>query len=46
MRWAERVARVGGKQIHVGFWWRDVKERNDLEYLRIDGMVLINNDWD
>ena len=36
----------GGKQIHAGFWWSDVKERNDLEYLRIDGMMLINNDWE
>ena len=39
----------GAKQIHTGFWWRDVKERNDLEYLRIDGMVSINRtgvDWD
>jgi hypothetical protein len=39
----------GAKQIHTGFWWRDVKERNNLECLRIDGMVLINRtgvDWD
>jgi len=39
---------LGEKQINTGFWWRDVKERNDLEYLSIDGMVLINRsggDW-
>jgi hypothetical protein len=39
----------GAKQIHAGFWWADVEERNDLEYLRIYGMVLINRtgfDWD
>jgi len=39
----------GAKQINTGFWWRDVKERNDLEYLRIDEMVLINRtgvNWD
>jgi hypothetical protein len=32
----------GAKQIHTAFWWRDVKERNDLEHLRIDRMLLMN----
>jgi hypothetical protein len=25
------VARVGEKRTHVGFWWRNLKERNHLE---------------
>jgi hypothetical protein len=38
MRWAGHVARMGEK--HIVFWLENLKERDHLEDLGIDGKVL------
>jgi hypothetical protein len=27
-RWAEHVARIGRKEMHIGYWWGSQKERD------------------
>jgi hypothetical protein len=37
---AGHVARVGeGRQVHTGFWWRDLSEGDHLENLVIEGRI-------
>ena len=31
MRWAGNVAGMGTGDVHTGFWWRELKERDYLE---------------
>jgi len=28
-------------QVHTRFWWRDLREGNHLEDLRIDGRIIL-----
>jgi hypothetical protein len=28
MRWAGHVARIGEKEMHIGYWWESQKERD------------------
>jgi hypothetical protein len=28
MRWAGHIARMGTREMHVGFWWENQKERD------------------
>jgi hypothetical protein len=35
MRWAGHVAHVGGKEMHTGFWWGDLREGKPLGRLRL-----------
>jgi hypothetical protein len=30
MRWAGRVARMGRRGMHIGFWWESQKEKRPL----------------
>jgi hypothetical protein len=36
MRWAEYVARMGRGGMYAGFWWRNLKGRDDLEDPGVD----------
>ena len=27
--------------MHTGFWWGDLREREHLEYLRVDGRLIL-----
>jgi len=33
----------GRREVRTGFWWGDLKERNYLEDLDVDGRVLLNS---
>jgi hypothetical protein len=32
---------MGDKKVHKGFWWGDLRERDHLEGLSIDGGTLL-----
>jgi hypothetical protein len=36
MRWVGHVARMGTGEVHTGFWWGDLRERDHLEDLGVD----------
>jgi hypothetical protein len=29
-------------EIHTGFWWTNLKERNNLEDLGVNGWIILN----
>jgi len=41
LRWAGYVPHTGGGQVCTGFWWGDLKERDDLEGLGVDGRIIL-----
>jgi len=43
MIWAGYIAHTGGGQVHTGFWWGDLKERDDLEGLSVDGRMILKS---
>ena len=49
-RWAGHVAHMGGRgEVHTGFWWGNMRERDYLEDPGIDGSVIskrIFRKWD
>jgi hypothetical protein len=42
MRWAGYVASMGGGQVHTVFRWGNLKERDHLEDLGMDGKIILN----
>jgi hypothetical protein len=38
--WAKQVTRIKEK-IHKEFWWGNLKERDDLQHLGLDGRILL-----
>ena len=42
MRWAGHVARMGERTVLSGFWSGDLRERDHLESLGIDGRIILN----
>jgi hypothetical protein len=40
MRWARRVAHMGGVELHTGFWWGNLRERDHLEGPGVDGRII------
>jgi len=42
MKWTERVARMVGRGgMHSGCWWVDLKERDRLEDLEVNGRIIL-----
>ena len=35
------MSHAGGREVHVGFWLGDWKERDDLEDLGVDGRIIL-----
>jgi hypothetical protein len=49
MGWAGHVARKGHRRVRAGFRWGDLRERDYLEGLGVDGRIilkLILKKWD
>jgi hypothetical protein len=48
MRWVGHVAHLGRGEVHTGFWWGNLWERDQLEDLGIDGRSVLKwifNKW-
>jgi hypothetical protein len=41
MRWAEHVARMGRRGMHIGYWWGSQKERVHWEDQDVDGWTIL-----
>jgi hypothetical protein len=41
MRWAQNVARMGKRDVHIGFWWGVLKEGNHLGDPGVDGRIIL-----
>ena len=43
MRWARHVARIGERrgEVYTGFWWGNLRERDNLEDPGIDGRIIL-----
>jgi hypothetical protein len=49
MRWAGHVARVGDSEEYAGLLWGELRERNHLEDLGVDGKIIVKwicKKWD
>ena len=42
MRWAEHVAIMGERRGAYRVWWGNRMERDHLEYLSVDGSIILN----
>jgi hypothetical protein len=41
MTWAEHVARMGRKGMHIGYWWENQKEGDQQEDQDVDGWIIL-----
>jgi hypothetical protein len=49
MRFAKHVARMGRGEVHTGFWWGNLRNRDHFEDLGIDGRIILKpifRTWD
>jgi hypothetical protein len=40
-RWAGNVARMGRKEMNLGYWWESQKERDHWEDQDVDGWIIL-----
>jgi hypothetical protein len=40
-RWAGHVAHTGRGEVYAGFWWGNLRERDHLVGLGVDGRVIM-----
>jgi hypothetical protein len=41
INWAERVARMGKRQVHTGFWSGELREGDHLGDPGVDGRIIL-----
>jgi len=41
LRWAGHVARMGRGEVYTGFWWGNLRERDHLGELGLDGRIIL-----
>jgi hypothetical protein len=41
MRWEGQVARVERQVVYTGFWWENLRKRDHLEELGVDGRIIL-----
>jgi len=41
MKWAVHVARRRRGAVHIGFWWGNLRERDHLNDLGLDGRAIL-----
>jgi hypothetical protein len=49
VRWAGHVARMGGKEVHTGFCWGDLREGDHLGDPGVNGRIILKwifKNWD
>jgi hypothetical protein len=49
MRWVGHVHVWGTGEVNTGCWWEDLKERDHLKHIGIDGRIVLNwifKKWD
>jgi hypothetical protein len=49
MRWTGHVAGMGREEVHTGFGWRNLRERDHLEDAGVDGRIILRwilRKWD
>jgi len=49
MRWEGHVAWMGSGEVHAGFWWGNLREREHLGDLGVSGSVILRwtfRKWD
>ena len=49
MRWAGHVASMGRGEVHTGFWWGNLRERDHSEDPGVDGRIILKwifKKWD
>jgi hypothetical protein len=42
MRWAEHVACIQTKGMHIGYWWESRKERDHYEDIEVGGRIILS----
>jgi hypothetical protein len=43
MRWTGHVARMGGRGMHIGYWWKCQKQRDHWEDQDVGGWTILKS---
>ena len=41
MRWAGKVARMGKREVHTGFWWENLRKRHHFQDIGAGGRITL-----
>jgi hypothetical protein len=41
MRWADHIARMGRRGMHIGYWWESQKKRDNWEDQDVGGWTML-----
>jgi len=40
-RWTGHIACMGRREVYMGFWWRNLRERDHLEGIGVEGIIIL-----